>query len=542
MHIVSQDDNNNVRGTEIPGNVDCVLIGSNPNCHVYLPDIRIAENHLCMRKGDGDDWWLETLEIPENTPAEFTRVYVNAIEATEPVKIKHNDHLMIASFQLVVFTNDATENAPKSAIMEDVSKIRQHPLPAGSLVRQECNENLSLSSKMMDSITSFSFELSNCLDLASLIASTISGTISALNAHKVWIGIRRRGYGRLEFVEAKRSDGTSGSDPARLETFQYRCTERGQQICCPQMEEKRIGSVLCVPLVGEFGKLGMLYVENKPDAIPYSEQDLDCLAVIAIVVTKQLERVVHEQIKRQEAIEAGEWSFMRELQAKMDPTSVPQWDGLQLAVYCKPGLESAGNIYDVMRLPNGLAAFMCGHIKGSPTIAALAMAEVRASFRMAGLHADPPHVLLRALNWLLHDPQCPASLATSGIVMNPKTGAMQFATAGETGAVIIDQKGDLRKLTQESMPEVGEIRDFMFHSQAGRLHEGETIVLYTPGCISVTDSKGECLTESKLLDSIADSFGLPASTALDELLSELESFFKHGRQPDDITIMVLHRE
>ena len=152
----------------------------------------------------------------------------------------------------------------------------------------------------------------------------------------------------------------------------------------------------------------------KHDAPSYEEPDLEILTLLGAAIAKQLELAVRDLVRKQQAIEAGEWSFMRELQSKMDPTNVPQWDGLQLTVYCKPGLECAGDIYDVMRLPNGLAAFMCGHVVGTPTIAALAMAEVRASFRFAGLHSDPPHVIFRALNWLLHDPQCPASLCAVG--------------------------------------------------------------------------------------------------------------------------------
>ena len=34
------------------------------------------------------------------------------------------------------------------------------------------------------------------------------------------------------------------------------------------------------------------------------------------------------------------------------------------------------DLYDVMRLPNGLAAFLCGNVTGSPTHAALAMTQL----------------------------------------------------------------------------------------------------------------------------------------------------------------------
>ena len=58
----------------------------------------------------------------------------------------------------------------------------------------------------------------------------------------------------------------------------------------------------------------------------------------------------------------------------------------------------------------------------------------------------------------------------------------------------------------------------------------------------MSNRDGELLSEERLADSIADGFGQPSSTAMDDLLSDLEPFFKDGRQPDDITVMILHRE
>ena len=151
-------------------------------------------------------------------------------------------------------------------------------------------------------------------------------------------------------------------------------------------------------------------------------------------------------------------------------------------------------------------------------------------------------MLHRALNWLLHDPKHPASLASVGVVMNPNTGAMQFATAGKIGAVVLGHRGQVRSLTTPNVPEVGAAKEFAYESAGGRLLDGETLVLFTPGCLTVADPNGNPLGEERFLDGVADSFGQPASVALGDLLSDLKAFFQEGRQPDDITIMVLHRE
>ncbi len=541
MYILIRDETSNVRTADVDPHVTRVVIGSHPECHVYLPDIRIAEQHYLLER-DAESWWLRRCPVPDDSAAQYTRLYVNALEATEDMQIKHNDEILVARFTLQVFTNDANANAPRAAVLAEAERIRAHPLPPCAIVRAETSETIAIAADLPGRLAEFAFAIHDCRDLATLLAAAIAQVARQFKARQVWMGTRRHGYGRLESVETHHSNGRTSGDPPRLETYTYRCGERGQYICCPDAAAPGTTSVMAIPLAAGPVILGVLYVDNGPDDHAYTDEDLDLLTLLGAVIARQLELIVREQLKHQEAVAAGELSFMRELQSVMDPSNAPQWEGLQLAVYCRPGLDSAGDIYDMMRLPNGLAAFLCGHVAGSPTVGALAMAEVRAAFRIAGLHADPPHILQRALNWLLFDPTHPAALSCVGVVMNPKTGAMQYSSAGRMGAVVIGARGDLRSLVDPSIPEVGAQKDAAFNSQATRLEDGETMVLYSPGCLSVTNPNGEQLGKRRFLEGIADAFGQTASAALNDLLSDLRAFFKDGRQPDDITIMVLHRE
>lgn len=542
MHIVIRDDFKNIRSAQVDDDVECVTLGSSPDCHVYLPDIRIAHEHLHLRRDADRSWSLAFCALPDDSPAHFTRIYINALQAESGAAVRHNDEILIARYTLRVFTEESDANAPRSAVLEDAAKIRAHPLPPASVIRPHGDVDLTLPAGVFADVTAFNFEMHDCPDLPALLVGTVTALFKRFKPHQVWLGARRHGYGRMEFVESRLADGRAGGDPPRIESFIFRCAERGQYLCCPEYDMPGIGSAIAVPLRAGRVILGLIYMDKSADDAPFGEAHLDLLAALSHAVSRQLDLIVREQLKLQEAIAAGELSFMRVLQSVMDPTNVPQWDGLQLAVYCRPGLDSAGDLYDVMRLPNGLASFFCGHVTGSPTTAALAMAEVRSAFRYAGLHADPPHVLHRALNWLLYDPKHPAALISAGLVMNPNTGAMQFATAGPAGIVVLGGRGEVRSLVMPNVPAVGSTREFAYESAGGRLHEGETLVLFTPGCLTVTDAGGAALGQERFLEGVADSFGQAASVALGDLLSDLKGFFQEGRQPDDITIMVLHRE
>ncbi len=541
MHIVVTDEERPTRGFDFPEQKDLIRIGSTSDCDLFLPDVRVADEHVLIRRTNATDWFLEFCEIPSDTPAEFTRIYVNAIESTEPTQLRHNDEIMIARFRLKIFLDDSSAAAPRAAIVEAASKIREHPLPSGAEVRNALSDGVTLSEGVVAMLADLAFEINQCIDLSSLMGACIRHVHKQFSAHQVWVGTRRRSFGRLEFVETRLEDGSLGGDPHLIDTYVYRCTEREQLILCSKLDAYPVGSLMCVPLVADRGVLGIIYVDQKHEGVPFGPLELDCLAAMSVVIAKHLDRIVADQVELMESIKAGEISFVRELQSLMDPTNVPQWEGLQMAMYCKPGLDSSGDIFDVMRLPNGLASFICGHVRGAPTHAALAMAQVRAAFRLAGLHADPPHILFRALNWILHDPKRPCEFSVVGLVMNPKTGAMQYATAGDIGAAVVGSGGQLRTMVQDSIPAVGSRAEYAYMGGAGRIEDGETLVLYTPGCYRVTNEEGEAMGRGQLVNAISDLFGQPASSALDELLSDFRAFYAAGRQTDDVTFMILHR-
>ena len=49
------------------------------------------------------------------------------------------------------------------------------------------------------------------------------------------------------------------------------------------------------------------------------------------------------------------------------------------------------------------------------------------------------------------------------------------------------------------------------------------------------------LTEDRFLESLCDAFGMPARTALDETLTDLNTYSERGYQPADVTVLLAHR-
>lgn len=424
--------------------------------------------------------------------------------------------------------------------VNDLAKIRDYPLPGGSEVRKPDAE-VNPPDERRTALAEFAQRLAACANLAELIEATVDLLLPELSARMVWMGIRRESSGPLALVEARCDDGRGTRDLPQRDTFVYRCLIRHQAIRVPRCGEDDAQSVLALPILGRDGALGLIYVDSFRRKRILSEADLDFVTILSRRIAPRLETLISEESRQKQQLTADSLALLREVQSKLDLRTVPQWPELQVAVYRRPGLSRSGDIHDIMRLPNGLAALLIGHVDAEPVRAALGLVEVRSAFRIAGLHADPPHIQLKSLNWLFANNADPCQLNAAIVVINPKTGAAELCTAGRIGVLVIDSQGEVRRIDNADAPAVGSTRAFEYAPASRRLRAGETLVLFTDGCTTARNHAGETLGEKGFVEALSDGFGQPASAALDELLADLAPYFKDGRPPDDITLLLVHR-
>ncbi len=536
MRILVREGLDLIHTAEIDSNR--VLIGSDSTATIHLPDARVLPVQATLALQDDGAWIIEAA-------ADNQVALLNGRPILKPTSLENSDEVKIFDFTLIISRASnqkqaAPKKAPRTVATREVAELRAHPLPPASVVKH-LKDQFRIDGRELVRSTTLPAKLLESPDIARLIDFALDHTLEAFGGRVAFIGVRRNGYGPVEFVQGRNVEGRNVGEPPDMKTFIYRCLEQDQFICVPDARSEHLSTTMAVPLCCNRGILGLVYIDRKPNADPFSLDDLDHFSLFATQAAARLETIVTSQQGLQEAVDTERLSFLREVQTRMDPTTAPQWDGLQMAVYCKPGDRSGGDVFDVMRLPNGLAACLIAHVSGEPTRAAMAMVEVRAAFRNAGLHADPPHIFFRAFNWFLSEERVPCKLDAAMLVMNPKSGAMEFCTAGNVGVVVVDSRGEPRELFMADSPAIGEQKAANYTPGRDRVAPGETLALFTRGCLAVTDADGASLGRERFVDSLCDGFGQSAAVALDELIADHGAFFKGGTQPDDISILVFHR-
>lgn len=513
-----------------------IHIGSQPGCHIRLPDLRVQLVHAILSPTEDGGWRIE-----HSDPAARTRINGHVLQESRPI---HNgDEITIEDFVLRIYVDfdharPSEDEAPPLAV--GVTFEEEFPLPKGAIVRSR-RESLTLTPTQLDDMARFGLRIAGCDDVASLMDLVLAEFLPRFCARAVWIGIRRQPRGALKFIQGRDLHGSVFDTPKLHHTLLNRCLDRGASVCLRDLDDDDTASILASPLALAHGRLGLIYLDARMRTTPFLEKDLDDLIALSASVANQLDLIFDKRTHRRKEVTDAESSIVHAIQAQLEPQHLPEWANFQVAAHCKPGTETAGDIYDVLQMGNGVAAFMVGHVTATPVTSAVTIIEARAAFRVAVLHADLPHVMMQELNWLLCTSPERISMQCAIVLVDPGNGALVNCFAGPSSAMVIGASGTHRPLNSPNTPALGTHADYAYETGRGLLGENETLALYSPGIAKLQDRHGQKMKEQSFLNILCNGFGLAARTALDEILVDLTAFSEGGYQPQDVTILLAHR-
>lgn len=514
---------------------EAAYIGSREGCAVHLPDSRLSPQQAVIYPESPEVWILQQL-APEN------ELLLNGMTVTDKAALKSGDEIRLLHFVLRAYPAAEGPSAPPQPGMSvaQLARFVQSQLPAGAIVRR-MDEQIVIQPAQLQRLGRVNVSLSQCLTPEQLMDLAIQAMHEIFMAARVWIGIRRVNYGSMEYVEGRLLTGQSCELPAHGENLKPRVLDRGQFILLPHVSAEERASVLAGPLAGPDGTLGMLYMDTGESGRRYEQADLDYFVVLSNTFAAQLDAIFKSLARARAATMEGEVIVAHEIQARLTPRKLPQWEQLQFGAFREPGRQRTGDIYDLVRLSNKHAALMVAYTRAGGAVPAMLMAQAHASFRTALMLQSAPHVYLRSMNWLLHDGRDDHPLDCFVAVIDPETGQMNYAVAGSVGAYIIDQRGSERRLGGDPTPSLGLQKAVAYPPLTEQLGSDESLVVFTPGVTTAKNGKGETFGEERFVNILCDGFGQLASNMLKEMLSDLRSFTEGGQQPDDITVVLAHR-
>jgi serine phosphatase RsbU (regulator of sigma subunit)/anti-sigma regulatory factor (Ser/Thr protein kinase) len=293
----------------------------------------------------------------------------------------------------------------------------------------------------------------------------------------------------------------------------------------PLMREKRVRSLLGVPLIVEGTVIGVLHVGSLSQR-EFGEGDVQLLQLVADRVALSIER----------SRLAVQGQIAQTLQRSLLPHSLPRLPGLSMAAWYLPAAEETavgGDWYDVIQLGHRRLGLTIGDVAGHGMAAATYMGQLRSAVRAYAMVIERPAELLSKVARFAdqeHSRMATVIYAT----LNLDTWVVDFARAGHPYPLLLHADGSSTFLTDASGPPLGSGAIPDYDQQRVTLGPAETLFLYTDGLI---ERRGRTLSEGEA--ALAEA----AKVAPDEpelMCREVIQRLTDGIEiPDDIAVLAV---
>lgn len=304
------------------------------------------------------------------------------------------------------------------------------------------------------------------------------------------------------------------------------------------------GVALIVPLVTQGELLGLLTLGPRLSEQEYSSDDrklLDDLAGYAAPAVRiaQLVRQHEAEVRERSRIEQ-ELRVATLIQQQFLPRELPNLSGWQVEAFYQPAREVGGDFYDFLELPDGRTGIVVGDVTDKGVPAALIMAKTHSILRGEAPRLISPGAVLARANELLVA-EMPSNMFVTCLfaVLDPVTGALEFANAGHPVPYVRATDGSVRELRACGMP-LGLLPSMEYEEMATVLQPGERVLLHSDGVAEAHGAGREMFGFDRLAGIVGND--MDVRQLIDEVLRAVRAFTAgETEQEDDITLVALAR-
>lgn len=535
MRLIVRERESMIGDLNVAGGI--VLIGSHSTCDIYLPDGRLAPRHLIIEPEGNAGWTVRPLDTRTATTVNKTLLHSR-------YRLKTGDDIGFADYGIRVYLDDQADITDRVSVspvsrMDETQVPTRWPLPADTAMLR-AGDIINLEPAGLLLLGQLSSKLYQTEASEPFLQSMASWLLSALKADRAWACLATDPEHDPHMAAGLDASGQLFKAPEKTGILIHRAVQRQQTLLLPG-DPTRYASAMVAPLAAGAASLGLVYVERSIGKPPFAKSDLAALRAIGSQAGMRLDEILrgHQQAMKERAQQQLDWAH--QVQERLTPPQLPAWDNLELAAYRQTGQSCCGDVYDVIRLPKGTAAIILGHAMAAGAESAVLMAGVRAAFRIALLHADAPHFVLKELNWLVQDPPTQVAMRCFAGLLDPATGQMRFSAAGLPGAYIVRADGQVSDLVTKELPELGAQPQIEYPSYEAAVGPGDSLVLFTRGLITATNEAGEPFGLERIVNDLEDGADKPTHLMLQMLVDNLASHLANSRPHEDVTVLILRR-
>ncbi len=312
----------------------------------------------------------------------------------------------------------------------------------------------------------------------------------------------------------------------------------------------RVRSIICVPIRGKFGVIGILYIDSDRPDVRYTHEHLMLSTAVGNSAGLAIENArMHQAMLDKQRIEQ-EIEYAASIQegflVKTWPNDDPRF---QVFGEMRPAKTVGGDFYDFIQPTPDSVGILIGDVSGKGVPAALTMAQLLAEFRLQATRQRSPEAVISALNasFVLKSQRgmfCTLAYMTIDLA----TGRVTSANAGHHPVIHLRKDGPLEIEAESGLP-IGIVTEDRWPDHEFALQPGDSIALYTDGIIEARSvptqsggratSRGQEYTVENLLGFLTHYYENEPKNTIASVLEDVRKFCEPAAPHDDCTIIML---
>lgn len=276
--------------------------------------------------------------------------------------------------------------------------------------------------------------------------------------------------------------------PARLGAFSGANADWGQSIA-----DLRIHSALCLPMFVGDEVTRFLYLDARGAEAGVEHDAAGFCVALARIGGLAMSNLIRAELEHRQRLLEAQLGAAREAQQLIVPPPSGTVAGLQYALRMRPGMYVAGDLFDILQLPDGRVAVFLGDVTGEGVGAGILMAGAQSHLHAALLHTGDPQAAVNEVNAYLsaHSPADRFVSLWVG-VFDRDAQKVRFVDAGHGHWLLVPHDGPPHRPSQgPGGPPVAIDADITYEAAEFTFRERDRLVLFSDGIVEQSAPQAE---------------------------------------------------
>jgi len=538
---------------KVPLDRDRIRLGRSSDNDLSFPtDMSLSRHHLVMQRTDGS-WYLEDLGAKNRTTLNGRRVE-GKTRLAEGDRIGAGQLVLVfggtsGSTGPVEFVAGADENPLRATVMTSLRGVlsRENTMPGTRPISIGGErKGLPLDHPGVAALVRAGRELAGHRPLQELFELILDLSLSAVGAER---GVVMTLEGEDLVVRAVRGEGFRISSTVRDRVVRERASLLVRDTALDEAFKSRdsivgqqIQSVMAVPLQTSDRVIGLINVDSRSFARPFTPDDLDLLTVLANVAAIRIEQQRLAAVEQQERLISRDLEQAAEIQRRLLPRGSPIVPGFDVAGHNLPCRTVGGDYFDFFPYPDGRIGLVLGDVSGKGMQAAILMSAVKGGVQV--LFGEAPDDVASLMSRL--DRVVAANFPRNRFVtlffglLDPASGELTYCNAGHNPPFLVRSDDSIERLTSCGTI-LGIFPEMSYEVKHSRLLPGDVLTLFSDGVTEENNPGGEEFGEERLAKLLIARGRDGAANLVEGIRQAVLAWAAGAAAADDVTVVVASR-